>query len=65
MKSKIKEETMSKLIEENMMKIQKDVSNLKRDFKKLVLRNEMLPREFKIPKVGIMLKSRKAHASRN
>ena len=54
---------MSKLIEENMMKIQKDVSNLKRDFKKLVLRNEMLPREFKIPKVSILLKSRKAHAS--
>ena len=56
MKSKIKEETMSKLIEENMMKIQKDVSNLKRDFKKLVLTNEMLPREFKIPKVSILLK---------
>jgi WD40 repeat protein len=50
MKSKIKEETTSKMIEENMMKIQKDVSNLKRDFKKLVLKNELLPREFKIPK---------------
>ena len=50
MNKKIKEEQDSKDVEEKIMKIQKDVSNLKRDFKKLLIRNEALPREFKLSK---------------
>lgn len=50
MNTKTKEEQTNKEMEEKMMKIQKDVSNLKRDFKKLLLKNEILPREFKVPK---------------
>ena len=50
MNRKVKEEQNSKEVEEKIMKIQKDVSNLKRDFKKLLVRNEALPREFKLEK---------------
>ena len=50
MNAKLKEEHTNKEMEENMLKIQKDVSNLKRDFKKLLLKNETLPHEYKVPK---------------
>ena len=55
MKMKVKEEQDAKDAEEKMLKIQKDVSNLKRDFKKLLTRNEALPREFKIPKENFQM----------
>jgi WD40 repeat protein len=50
MNNKCQEENFNKEMEEKMLKIQKDVSNLKRDFKKLLVRNDVLPREFKIAK---------------
>lgn len=50
MNNKSREENQNKDMEEKMLKIQKDVSNLKRDFKKLLVRNDALPREFTVPK---------------
>ena len=50
MNNKSKEENLNKEMEEKMLRIQKDVSNLKRDFKKLIIRNDALPREFKVSK---------------
>ena len=44
------EEKTNKVMEDNMLKIQKDVSNLKRDFKKIQLRNEALNREYQVPR---------------
>ena len=40
----------NKIMEDKMLKIQKDVSNLKRDFKKIQLRNEALNREYQVPR---------------
>lgn len=37
-------------MEDKMLKIQKDVSNLKRDFRKIQQRNENLQREYQVPK---------------
>ena len=50
MNNKSQEENFNKEMEEKMLRIQKDVSNLKRDFKKLLVRNDALPREFKVAK---------------
>ena len=44
------EEKTNKIMEDKMLKIQKDVSNLKRDFKKIQLRNDALNREYQVPK---------------
>ena len=50
MKLREAEEKMNKTMEDKMLKIQKDVSNLKRDFKKIQTRNETLNREYQVPK---------------
>jgi hypothetical protein len=50
MRLKEGEEKTNKLMEDKMLRIQKDVSNLKRDFKKIQQRNENLPREYQVPK---------------
>ena len=44
------EEKTNKIMEDKMLKIQKDVSNLKRDFKKIQIRNDALNREYQVPK---------------
>ena len=44
------EQKTNKIMEDKMLKIQKDVSNLKRDFKKIQLRNEALNREYQVPR---------------
>ena len=43
-------EKTDKVMEDKMLKIQKDISNLKRDFKKIQIRNEALNREYQVPK---------------
>ena len=50
MKLREAEEKTNKIMEDKMLKIQKDVSNLKRDFKKIQIRNEALNREYQVPK---------------
>ena len=50
MRLKEGEEKTNKLMEDKMLRIQKDVSNLKRDFKKIQQRNENLQREYQVPK---------------
>jgi hypothetical protein len=55
MNNKNREENLNKEMEEKMLRIQKDVSNLKRDFKKLLIRNDALPREFKVPKENFQM----------
>ena len=43
-------ERKAKIMEDKKMLIQKNVSNLKRDFKKLQERNDNLPREYQVGK---------------
>ena len=50
MRLKEGEEKTNKLMEDKMLRIQKDISNLKRDFKKIQQRNENLHREYQVPK---------------
>ena len=50
MKLREAEEKTNKEMEDKMLKIQKDVSNLKRDFRKIQTRNEALNREYQVPK---------------